>query len=428
MILSQGTEKDEVFIVGNKTCITNGSAALAIIKNIADTNPLLDNKAFRLDKPNEAVHKIMDIHNASNFVIPMSIRIDTDANIFLCDGPNPQETLCYLINFGFSGRKNIQKCWKGEIRSKITSYLDSPCEYKNDSTVEDYGMEENGWTHLKIKRTGNIFEVFRGNKMIMEYRDSDQSVFQTLSLSINSESNAGLWKFHEYEYLVSEVETGSLELIGPTQIDINNDGMCISMFVAMCKSCTMQLQILYYSEHHTEPIGEMVVNEETKDENWKEIKILNETINLPNGKIAINVSKKQTDPSYKGPIFWAIDDVRLCENIEYRYIISGQEEFECQKVKIEDGKIIKVERNVTISTPGIRCPDDTFGKYCVPCGLFGNTYCERFAYCEISPLTNQNCHCTAGYQGESCERGIYFSVHLNIIISDLTGINYEETM
>ncbi|KAG5888660.1 hypothetical protein JTB14_014853 [Gonioctena quinquepunctata] len=45
MIISQGIEEDEVFIVGNKTCITTGSAALAIIKNIADTDPLSDNKA-----------------------------------------------------------------------------------------------------------------------------------------------------------------------------------------------------------------------------------------------------------------------------------------------------------------------------------------------------------------------------------------------
>ncbi|KAG5865028.1 hypothetical protein JTB14_005349 [Gonioctena quinquepunctata] len=37
IILTQNAEGEEVFLVGNKRCITNGSSALTFIKNIHDT-------------------------------------------------------------------------------------------------------------------------------------------------------------------------------------------------------------------------------------------------------------------------------------------------------------------------------------------------------------------------------------------------------
>ncbi|KAG5888657.1 hypothetical protein JTB14_014850 [Gonioctena quinquepunctata] len=37
IIPTQNAEGEEVFLVGNKRCITNGSSALAFIKNIQDT-------------------------------------------------------------------------------------------------------------------------------------------------------------------------------------------------------------------------------------------------------------------------------------------------------------------------------------------------------------------------------------------------------
>ncbi|KAG5888658.1 hypothetical protein JTB14_014851 [Gonioctena quinquepunctata] len=95
----------------------------------------------------------------------------------------------------------------------------------------------------------------------------------------------------------------------------------------------------------------MNIKVETEDENWKEVKLINETRNFQNGKAKIFIKKIQNNSTTDGSIFWAIDDVRLCERIEYRYMISEQEEFKCQKVEIEDSKIIKVETNVTISTP-----------------------------------------------------------------------------
>ncbi|KAG5865029.1 hypothetical protein JTB14_005349 [Gonioctena quinquepunctata] len=306
IILTQNAEGEEVFLVGNKRCITNGSSALTFIKNIHDT-AVDDNKVssffpekntlcnferkddcsrshswimpnwsikssiggpinqivtdrrwegFLLHKSkrsgeNLIFHPILYLENPTNFVIPLSVRIEKDAHIYLCDGESASESNCYWIMLGShkGTQSGIRKCREKEVPSQIKSFPNSPCNIVNGLTKVKTALKENTWAHFKISRRETKLEIFQADSDIIfiSYEDGESTIFPTNHMIINSRDNAGLWKFHDYDYLYSETESEINERIGPS---IPDNEWCISMFVVMCKSCKLTVRLEYFKSGH----------------------------------------------------------------------------------------------------------------------------------------------------------------------------------
>lgn len=77
--------------------------------------------------------------NITDFEIPFSVRIDSEAHMFLCDenSSNSSVNSCYwIILGGWEGQKTaITKCSEKQILNNFDDYLTDPCS-KAPSTTD----------------------------------------------------------------------------------------------------------------------------------------------------------------------------------------------------------------------------------------------------------------------------------------------------
>ncbi|KAJ8980144.1 hypothetical protein NQ317_014638, partial [Molorchus minor] len=72
------------------------------------------------------------------------------------------------------------------------------------------------------------------------------------------------------------------------------------------------------------------------------------------------------DPQY--PLFWAIDDFRLCSTEEYRILELPNSKSNCQLV--ENGDVVDTN-SAGLLTVDTGCPETTFGTHWHTCDIFG---------------------------------------------------------
>ncbi|XP_063908361.1 receptor-type tyrosine-protein phosphatase T-like isoform X4 [Zophobas morio] len=331
---------------------------------------------------------IKNVVPKESFNVPLSIRIENEAHIFLCDGEDPPKARCYWFMLqAFSGTGSaIRKCEKGYINSEHGTWPMAPCKeakvYINHNIVPTY-LSSKKWSHFVLSKQKNILKFTQisdhKENQIMEWRD-DKSPIDVKNVIVHSKRNNGLWKIHNVDFLYTDVVSSDVNL-GPL-IYSTNRFICISMYVTMCSSCKLILSLAY---------GKHIITSkefENKHAGWTQIKFMAENAHSTNG-IKLLVSTKSSDPKP----FWAIDKVRLCRKKEFRVMVLT-EEAPCQLIS-ESEQIAYFKRYSQVNVNS-NCPEDAIGDFCVPYNWIFEE-CKQITICK-----GQKCVCSAGYQGKDC--------------------------
>ncbi|CAG9818755.1 unnamed protein product [Phaedon cochleariae] len=253
-------------------------------------------------------------------------------------------------------------------------------------------LDENIWRHFKIMKHGFILKVLRGNDDFLEFHDNESNPFIPKKMWLNSKVVDVLWKVHQYKYLYSDSK--GTDQLGPS-IQLQQNTLCISMFMALCDTCSLTLTI----KNRNEILLRETFN--TTNEVWKPIKVIYDNSKLKGEELFMYPTRIQNAPDTDQGM-WALDDVRLCNKDEYRYLKSEERNTPCQTIAIQEETLLNTDGNDEIKTHGIKCPENSFGKRCIPCAIFGMDYCSDFEYCEYID-GHKECHCTPGFE-ESCSK------------------------
>ncbi|XP_063907949.1 uncharacterized protein LOC135126082 isoform X2 [Zophobas morio] len=323
-----------------------------------------------------------------SFDIPLSIRIEKEGHIFLCDGEYPPISRCYWFMLqSFSGMGSaIRKCEKGHIPSEPGKLPQTSCNdqgvYKIHTIVPTF-LSNKMWSHFVLSKHRNVlkFSQFsdQKEKLIMEWKDYDIPIDVT-HIIVHSKENSGLWKIHNFEFLYADAASSDVNL-GPP-IFSTDTFVCISMYVTMCPSCKLVLSL--EDGQHVLKTEEF----ELKHAGWDQIKIMTENANTSNA-IRLLVSTKSSDPKP----YWAIDKVRLCQRKEFR-MLKSRTWASCQL--ISDSEQVTDVKGQSQPNLNSKCPEDTIGEFCVPC-LWMSITCYNLKVCK-----ERKCVCSSGYLGSDC--------------------------
>ncbi|XP_063907950.1 uncharacterized protein LOC135126083 isoform X1 [Zophobas morio] len=324
-----------------------------------------------------------------SFDIPLSIRIEKEGHIFLCDGEYPPNSRCYWFMLqAFSGMGSaIRKCEKGYIPSEDGKLPQAPCNeqrvYKNHNIVPTY-LSNKMWSHFVMSKHKNVlrFSQFshQKEKLIMEWEDYDIPIDVT-HIIVHSKRNNGLWKIHNLDFLYADAASSDVNL-GPP-ISSADTFVCISMYVTMCPSCKLVLSL--EDGQHVLKTEEF----ELKHAGWDQIKIMTENANTSNA-IKLLVTTKSSDPKP----YWAIDKVRFCQKKEFRMLRLLSKWVSCQLIS-DSEQVTDIEGQAQPNLKS-KCSEDTIGEFCVPCHWMSYFH-KIFKVCK-----ERKCVCSAGYYGSEC--------------------------
>ncbi|CAG9818741.1 unnamed protein product [Phaedon cochleariae] len=344
------------------------------------------------------------IRNGSSFTIPLSVRGKQDGNIFLCDDETqpPSASNCYWIMLAaFDGERSaIRKCKRYQIPHENNVWTGlNLCKTFRVVNKTIGALDENIWRHFKIMKHGFTLKVLRGNEDFLEFHDNETNTINPQKIWLHSKVNV-LWKVHQYKYLYSDSEGN--DQLGPS-FQLQQNTLCISMFMALCDTCSLTL-IIKINKKKT------LLKETFNTTNgvWREIKVIYDISKGTGGELSMFPIRIQNSPDTDRGM-WALDDVRLCKKDEFRYVKSGKTNTPCQTIAIQEETLLDTDGNDEIKTHGIKCPENSFGKRCIPCAIFGMDYCSNFEYCEYID-GQKECHCTPGYEDScstECKLGTY---------------------
>ncbi|KAJ3647841.1 hypothetical protein Zmor_019698 [Zophobas morio] len=346
-----------------------------------------------------------------SFDIPLSIRIENEGHIFLCDGEYPPKSRCYWFMLqAFSGMGSaIRKCEKGYIPSEDGNLPQTPCNeqrvYKNHTIVPTY-LSNKMWSHFVLSKHKHVlrFSQFsdQEEKLIMEWEDFDIPIDVT-HIIVHSKGNNGLWKIHNLDFLYADAASSDVNL-GPP-IPSADTFVCISMYVTMCPFCKLVLSL--EDGQHVLKTEEF----ELKHAGWDQIKIMTEKANTSDA-IKLLVTTKSSDPKP----YWAIDKVRLCRKKEFR-MLELSKRVSCQL--ISDSEQVTDVKGQSQPNLNSKCPEDAIGEFCVPC-LWLPTNCKYFKVCN-----ERKCVCSTGYFGRDCHQPCARKTYGHECQKQCTNCNYD---
>jgi hypothetical protein len=314
----------------------------------------------------------------SNFEIPLSLRTEMEAHIFLCDGPRPYWSNCYWFMLeAFRGNLSaIRKCEVGSIPHLAQRFPTGPCRtllttLKHPESPEYLFADK--WSHFKLTKRGNRLSFSQDERKILELQDEEE--IHVTDMIIHSKLVNGFWKIHNVDFIYTNESTDQVGLGG--QMRLQDPFLCLSMYVSMCGSCKIVLatandeQILDEKIYQVGHLG------------WQKIDFVSDNVHYPDKEITLLVSTIGGNTTQQ---YWAIDKVRLCRKKEFRTITS-REYGKCQSMG--DARSIAIVDSFSASES--RCPESTIGGFCVPCTwIYRN--CEQIKICN-----KDKCTCSAGY-------------------------------
>ncbi|XP_050510292.1 uncharacterized protein LOC126887030 [Diabrotica virgifera virgifera] len=321
-----------------------------------------------------------------NMSIAFSVKAKYESHIFLCESSITSN--CYWIMLGGnSGQLSAyRKCSTNQIPVPLKTYAVGSCR-TNHNPLEDNPLDENNWKHFVIQKFRNLLRllIYRGKKdgltTYMELDDENYIIPKKLFLHYKSTTGHALWKLHKYYNFESSGEAD----LSSAHFLPRNGIICVSMFVKTSSQGTLEIEI-------TDRNSVMETRELNTNNTWQEIKM---------------IVKADINYIYWVNIFhhgistdtWAVDGIRECNEIEYRYIAAdGFDSLNCQR--LEDQLTLNINKRTSTTSKETNCSESTFGESCIPCDIFGKQFCKSFKYCE---LRTQKCFCTAGYQNANCE-------------------------
>ncbi|KAG5891652.1 hypothetical protein JTB14_020070 [Gonioctena quinquepunctata] len=198
--------------------------------------------------------------------------------------------------------------------NKIFSSLpkDLKDDYKNGSlgNYKAYSdiLSSKEWRNLILSSDANglikLIDVDL-NRTLIEH--NVQEALTPMYMLMRS-ANCSLWKIHQNHFLYTNVT--NISRLGP-QLTIPGRDLCVSLFVTTCSNCQMTF---FYQDDTNRKILKQVGP--TKNEEWMEIKLKEENIQLE--KVNLLVEAKFMNNNLSVPGFWAIDDVRVCNENEVK--------------------------------------------------------------------------------------------------------------
>ncbi|XP_026477662.1 uncharacterized protein LOC113383626 [Ctenocephalides felis] len=201
----------------------------------------------------------LDIHNTNTFYhiqsktfqeedsahISISVKSASNASLILCDDKDLEHD-CYKVTIAEFGTSSsfIRKC----IRKK--------CDIiRGPATTNQILLDEEKWKHFTLSiyknKTSTELKLLANLKdslvyaPILRYEDRSQPI-NAYYFKVQSESDA-LWKLHKYDFLIckTNIDKGLLYIRNQNYnyLTIGKTELCLSLTVAMCHNCALQLHI-----------------------------------------------------------------------------------------------------------------------------------------------------------------------------------------
>ncbi|XP_063908381.1 uncharacterized protein LOC135126334 isoform X3 [Zophobas morio] len=351
--------------------------------------------------------KILELKSA-NFKVPLSIRTNQEAHIFLCDGVTVTSNCYWFLLQAFEGTvSGVRKCPIDTIPTKNNVYPKKPCydlkvSIKHGSQFPKF-LSRSAWQHfMLVKENNKISLIKQDGQEIISYTDNENIRYKVNNILIHSKRSAGLWKIHEVKYFTTSQSKKTH--FNMTLLPVNGK-ICITAFIKMCENCKIKFVIIN-ADNEKHILGQATYQ---KVSQWTQIRFITNAIGYKRVTLAII-----TDDETSSDHYWAIQEIQQCEENGLRMIYS-ETLANCQLLS-SDNKVISLDNAVATSYPDkyAECAESTISTHCVPCNLFVIENCGKLKVCE----NNQNellCSCSAGYKTDdgnincqtSCDPGTY---------------------
>ncbi|GLV36278.1 Leukocyte-antigen-related-like [Carabus blaptoides fortunei] len=349
----------------DQQCIPKYTTKLSSGKHL--TSPVTDERWNKFETQYTAgrnpEYSYMYPISETNFHISISVRTRSDAQILLYANKQKNDTF-------------LRKC-SGGIPDDYPRGNNNPCKIARDH------KESNHMTPILTYTDDEPFDIdslyIRGtNKMLAE------------------------WKIHDYRYLVISRMNQDIKL-GTTFRFLGSDTLCISMYVAVCSRCAMEIMI--QSDRGTE-VRKRIYGKQGLFMPWQLQRIQVEVYYnfIYSLRILATAEEGVTDT------FWAVDDIRRCYDDEIK-VSSTQvaqqaiNSISCQSLQYPEWTFTE-SRNINNS---IECSDSRFtGTYCnISCkSILSSDYCENNMICRPTVLdldAPTQCTCAPNSRGPQCK-------------------------
>ncbi|KAH0814293.1 hypothetical protein GEV33_008498 [Tenebrio molitor] len=245
------------------------------------------------------------------FVIPFSLRAESDAHLFLCDKKDLTKSNCYWFQLRHSSTKQtaVRKCIDINL-SKVVAQLPQEDGHncsrnlnRNKVYWENY-FNADKWFHFQLRKNGLHFALnqMTDKRKIVYLQDGDVDANH---LIIHTNRVVGLWKIHTLEYLHTDEEVDDVRL-GPV-LHIEHDTICVSLLVSMCPFCQLKLTLKEINSEK-QKIAERTYSAKMGTK-WAEIRL--KQYHVLAEKAVLFVSTIGTGSAGQ---FWAIDSLRQCQD------------------------------------------------------------------------------------------------------------------
>jgi hypothetical protein len=297
-----------------------------------------------------------------NFVVPFSLRTDGSGNISLC-GPKGFED-CYYFHLQY---RNVDITWSsfGHLENN-TAKMNTIIFHPDDLPLY---LTSQKWSHFLLEKNSKFLSLSKTEDLKVTTIFNTSFVKPTLitRMLVGSENGGpGFWKIHTYQYFYIEKEhtseIGWLETIG--------DSFCVAMFVAMCSSCRLKLTVREGCHEDAVVVANKLFMSKPS---WMEVKIFGKRGNSSGLCLFVSTVGTKTQAQ-----FWAVASVRQCQEHEFRRITLNRKA-KCQLIGSGTHDTIQFDENATQTYD---CPQNTLGKYCIPCSLLFSGGCISTKICE----------------------------------------------
>ncbi|CAH1965540.1 unnamed protein product [Acanthoscelides obtectus] len=232
-----------------------------------------------------------------------SVRTSGVVELLLCSGWNPYSYPCYYYNINetqiyFTVYQTLPK----DLGDKyITEHLE---KYKGYAHI----LSQDEWRSFTISSTDSSLKLIdiNLNRMLIQYKINETWKPMYMFMRSNSVS---LWKIHENDFFFTN--TTQISRLGP-HLEVYSKDLCVSLLVSVCKNCEM---IFFFRDGNVRKNLKRVRSTSLEEE-WLEIKLKEE--NLQVEKMNLFVETKFVNESQDTRGFWAIDDVRICNENEVK--------------------------------------------------------------------------------------------------------------
>lgn len=240
---------------------------------------------------------------AAVFKQAFSVRAEGLIEIFICSGKNPYNDTCYYFYIDYEDiyikqYDAIPKDVRGDVKNgslehaRTSSNILSHDEWRNFIISSD----ESGLVQLI---DGNL------NRVLIDHNFNQP--LNAMYMFMRSANNS-LWKMHQNSFMYTK--STQISRLGPI-LSLPNKQLCVSILVKICSHC----EIKFFYMNKTKKLLKVV--EPNKNEDWVEIKLKEENIQMD--KVNLFVETKYVDSkSNETGGFWAIDNVRVCNENEIK--------------------------------------------------------------------------------------------------------------